>query len=287
MKIVLRRLIENCQEDEEIVVTDGASTDGTPEYLKELYEQGKIHQYISEKDAGEAHGYNKAMLMAKGELIKIITDDDVFYYPLIKECKKFMLENTQFDLLSGNIADMKDGINTNKRYEDDNFLKYKNEKKSFYFNGQPIFIRRRSLPLIGLLDTNFITVDVEFALRLTSNKKIKLCWLTDFLSVRIDNSDSNYNKFRDQIIEQADRLLVFYNKKEEPITEIDDRPFYKRTWPHKVLLKIYWSIKSKPLPEVHIQEVKSTVKVAFEQAFLNAEKWIEDDNKNKKANIIY
>ena len=91
LKEALGRLIKNAGEDEEIVVADGSSTDGTKEYLSQLYQNGKIHKFISEPDQNEAHGFNKCFVMARGELLKVVSDDDVFYYPAIRECKKFCL----------------------------------------------------------------------------------------------------------------------------------------------------------------------------------------------------
>ncbi len=44
LKITLGKLINELQQDEEIVVVDGNSSDGTKEYLKELFKEGKIHQ---------------------------------------------------------------------------------------------------------------------------------------------------------------------------------------------------------------------------------------------------
>jgi glycosyltransferase involved in cell wall biosynthesis len=79
LKEILEDLINNCKEDEEIVISDGASSDGTITFLESLLRDGKIHQFVSEKDFGEAHGFNKAILLANGELIKLISDDDIFF----------------------------------------------------------------------------------------------------------------------------------------------------------------------------------------------------------------
>ena len=84
LKVTVPQLLAACDEDDEIVVYDGGSTDGTREYFQKLFEEGKIHQFKSEKDFGEANGYNKAMLAAKGKIIKIISDDDAYYFPGIK-----------------------------------------------------------------------------------------------------------------------------------------------------------------------------------------------------------
>jgi glycosyltransferase involved in cell wall biosynthesis len=67
LKITLEKLITAIQPDEEIVVVDGNSTDGSREYLQGLFQAGSIHQYLSESDKNQAHGWNKALLMAKGD----------------------------------------------------------------------------------------------------------------------------------------------------------------------------------------------------------------------------
>ena len=46
----LNNLIQNLQKDEEIIVVDANSNDGTVDFLKNLYKDGKIQQFISEKD---------------------------------------------------------------------------------------------------------------------------------------------------------------------------------------------------------------------------------------------
>ncbi len=103
LKIVIGDLISNCKGDEEIIVTDGGSTDGSKDFLESLYNDGKIHQFISEKDSGEAHGFNKGILMANGIIIKLITDDDVFNYTVIKNCKNYLLKNSEIDILVCNL----------------------------------------------------------------------------------------------------------------------------------------------------------------------------------------
>ena len=50
LKITIAKLIDELKPDEEIVVVDGDSTDGSKEYLKRLFEEEKIHQFVSEPD---------------------------------------------------------------------------------------------------------------------------------------------------------------------------------------------------------------------------------------------
>jgi glycosyltransferase involved in cell wall biosynthesis len=188
LREVMKRLLENIQPDEEIVITDGASTDGTVEFLADLYKQGKIHQYISEPDCGEAHGFNKGILMASGILIKLLTDDDAFYYPGIQECKNFMLENKEVDYILGNIADVMigdkhtDNFVLIKLYERD-FINWQQGKSSgTFFCGLSMMLRKASISIFGLLDTSFSHVDLEYSFRIT-HRKAKIALNTSLMVI--------------------------------------------------------------------------------------------------------
>jgi len=217
LKEVMKRLLENVRVDEEIVVADGVSTDGTVEYLKDLHEQSKIHQFISEPDKGEAHGYNKALLMARGELIKLITDDDAFYYPGIQECKRFMLENKHIDVISGNTAQIM--LERPGRFKflaecQNNYQEWLNHSTSGWFIGLPLMIRKQSLSLTGLFSTGFIQVDTEYSLRITSLNHVNIAWHMSVLAVRIENPKSNFRSFSldRKSFEERDRMWYFFSQ---------------------------------------------------------------------------
>lgn len=215
LKEVMKRLLANLQENEEIVIADGASTDGTVEYLTELYKQGKIHQFISEPDKGEAHGYNKCLLMARGKLIKIITDDDAFYYPAIQECKNFMLEHEEIDVMSGNVAGVcleelnKFRVLTECEH---NYKSWLHTSNAVWFIGLPLMIRKKSLALTGLFFTGVIQIDTEYSLRITS-LNVNIAWNTALMVVRIDNPKSNFRNFKldNKAEEERDRMWFFYD----------------------------------------------------------------------------
>ncbi|MFM7859735.1 MAG: glycosyltransferase [Flammeovirgaceae bacterium] len=211
LKVTLPHLIRACQADEEIVVVDGGSTDGTVEFLKQLKSENKIHQFISEKDFGEAHGTNKAMLMARGELIKIITDDDAFHFQNINSCKEFMLSNNIIDVLGSNGYYVNTSISTQPEWVqmDSFFLNWKSNRKPFLFSGLSLMIRRSSLPLLGLLDTNFMIVDFEYTLRITSCKA-RVAWFTGATFLNIINPQSNSNKYLKRLRAEKKKLMKFY-----------------------------------------------------------------------------
>ncbi len=168
LKITLEKLIGELQPDEEIVVVDGNSLDGTKDYLQQLFKAGKIHQFISEPDKNQAHAWNKAMLLANGIIIKKIIDDDVFCYEAIRRCKAYMLEHADVDMvISNNLSSTLYGDKTiSKHTRQPEFKKWCSRLlPSFTFSDVSMLIRRGSLAYIGLYNTSYTMMDWEYSLR--------------------------------------------------------------------------------------------------------------------------
>lgn len=220
LRQVVERLIAARQPDEEIVVADGGSKDGTPEYLQGLFDSGLIQQFVSERDRGEAHGFNKAMLLARGEVLKLVTDDDAFCYPAIREAKAFMLANPEVDVLTGNTGLIHlEKLDSATLYDDvaQNYRRWLLHKEVVWMIGLPLMIRRSSLAITGLFHTGVVQVDTEFTYRITS-LNVSLAWSTAMLSVRIENPNSNFRvmnqgKATGTSSLEADRMRYYYDKR--------------------------------------------------------------------------
>ncbi|WP_262897303.1 glycosyltransferase [Rufibacter psychrotolerans] len=216
LKEVVSRLLSNIRDDEEFIVVDGGSKDGTREYLQDLYQQGLIHQFVSEPDKGEAHGFNKGMLMARGELVKVITDDDAFYYPVIRACKEYMLAHPEVDVMSAQtgLVNLED-LSSISLYDDcyANFMRWMETGQPGWFIGLPLLIRKKSLALTGLFHTGVVQVDTDFSLRITSFK-VNIAWCTGLSAIRIENPQSNFRNLKQQNASQSEyiRMLFFYDK---------------------------------------------------------------------------
>lgn len=213
LKEVLHRLLSDLHEDEEIVVVDGASTDGTVEYLTELHRQGLIHHFLSEPDHGEAEGFNKGMLLANGRLIKILTDDDAFYLPGIRCCKEYMLSYPHIDFIATDGAAFNWGpsaiIDKYSHTHSTGYQEWVKTLKPFSFCGLGIMLRKQSLPLLGLFHTGVIRVDAEYTLRVTSGKA-QIAWFTGRTWIHIPNSQSNVFVYGPQIDFEGEKLYQFY-----------------------------------------------------------------------------
>ena len=173
----LERTIQNARQfitdRDELVILDGGSTDDTPGVIER--NRDIIGCFVSEKDHGEAHAVNKGILLARGEYIKFLTDDDFTFAPCMAGVVRALEGDPRIDaLLCGG---------EHYHLEPDGTLKL-----DFYFRltgeraaavGRPVsetgdtagsglglIVRRRIIPLVGLFDTRFVCVDTEFLARL-------------------------------------------------------------------------------------------------------------------------
>jgi hypothetical protein len=132
-------------------------------------------------------------LLAKGILIKIISDDDAFYFPAFNTCKNYMLEHPEVDILAGNTAvtyaNNYKQIDVLEDYQN-GFMKWKDGKiKNFAFCMTPVLIRRSSLPLTGLFYVKSKIPDFEWTIRVSGFANI--AWYTGFPVVNIINNLSS------------------------------------------------------------------------------------------------
>jgi glycosyltransferase involved in cell wall biosynthesis len=216
LRITLEKLVNDLLPDEEIVVVDGNSTDGSKAYLQELFNKGKIHRFISESDKNQAHAWNKAMLMAKGIILKKVIDDDVFCYPAIRKCKDFMLANPAVDVVISNdlATNLYDYKNIQKISRLPQFEKWKNGiNPSFTFGDVHMLIRRASLAYIGLYNTSFIMMDWEYSLRI-SYLQARIVYYTGYNALSVTHAQSvSAIKNTTLITQQGKRGAIFYEYK--------------------------------------------------------------------------
>lgn len=216
----IEKVIAQKKPDEEILIADGGSTDGTREYLAELKAQGKIDYYISESDFGESHALNKLFLVAKGTLIKIINDDDAYYFPAIEECKKFMLSHPAVDILG-----MEGGSVKHKTPSElyvcqvagykDGWVKWSKDRTPFDSSVLGLMFRRSSLPVLGFWNLSFTMADTEYTFRVTAGKA-NIAWYTGSAYVYIKNQHGVTWVRRNRVAKEIARLRKFYLDEDPP-----------------------------------------------------------------------
>lgn len=252
LRVTLPQVIAHRRPDSEIVVIDGGSSDGTAEFLQQLVAEGKIQVAISERDQGEAHGFNKGMMMAQGEFIKILSDDDAYNFQMVDQCVEFLVDRPDVDCLAGdgwycNTAQAPFQLTRSRQL--DEFLLWKASRKPFIFCGLALLIRRASLPLVGLWNPAFFVIDYELSLRLTK-ARVKLAWCDRPLCVNVMNPRSNSGSRWKELEIEKQRLLYAYTGR-YPFPSFEMRDAFREIFrPLKRLL-----VKSKtatiPFPEAY------------------------------------
>jgi len=91
-------LRDQVDKDFEWVVADGASTDGTLEYLDSI--DGLNLKIISEEDFGIYDALNKAIKISDCEYYIVVGSDDYFYPDAISIYKGIIQENNNLDLVT-------------------------------------------------------------------------------------------------------------------------------------------------------------------------------------------
>lgn len=82
LKRTLDSLWQQSYDGFESIVVDGASSDGTPEFLKQ---ENKITRFVSEPDSGVYNAMNKAVTLCKGDFIIFMNAGDEFFNPFVLE----------------------------------------------------------------------------------------------------------------------------------------------------------------------------------------------------------
>lgn len=146
----------------EHIIFDGASTDGTSDWIRENYPE---IDYTSEKDRGQSHALNKGFSKASGEIIGWLNADDTYEPNSIQTAVDFLMEHPEYDLVCSdlNIIDEKSnkvGITLSEPFHVEGlFLDNKVKQPT-------VFMRKRVIEALNGLDERYhYVMDREFWLR--------------------------------------------------------------------------------------------------------------------------
>lgn len=217
LRVLLDRFSEQLAEDEELIVVDGDSSDGTIDYVAELTGGNASIRFIPGPDHCQAHGYNKGILSAEGRYLKLLTDDDVYYLPVLRRCADFLDEHPEVDVLCANTIDVRERegeVVYDSRPTENSFHEWSSGGAAFWFGDQGLLIRRSSLPIVGLLDTGVCCIDVEFSVRLTTLRQVRLAWYSGVGACSVINaaSLSVSDRFAEANAEEVARIFRYYGQ---------------------------------------------------------------------------
>jgi glycosyltransferase involved in cell wall biosynthesis len=133
----------------EVIVMDGASTDGTAELLQESLRND--HCWRSEKDRGQAHAINKGFHLALGEWIAFQNSDDFYLPGKLELILNILKENPTSDVVIGGMASV-DVTGKPFRVTSPKPILFVCLSQFNFINNQSFFVRREFLQKVGFLD---------------------------------------------------------------------------------------------------------------------------------------
>jgi len=183
LKRALDKILESDYPNLEIIVVDGASTDGTVQLLKTY--GNRITKWVSEPDGGEYFAVNKGLNFATGEIIKFMSDDDVLLPSALGIAGRYFLEHPDVDVVFGQqkwyvSTPQANVIVYDKPITDERCLTPRNwiRRSCNVPSHIASFIRKRVIDEVGSMSEVYWPGDVEFWARVARHEA-KMALLPD------------------------------------------------------------------------------------------------------------
>jgi glycosyltransferase involved in cell wall biosynthesis len=204
-KTILSVLSQETGYENEYIILDGASTDGTLDILKKYSDKIK---WVSNPDNGQADAVNKGIAMATGEIIGWLNSDDVYMPGALKKVIGYFDSNPECQWVYGqcNIIDHDDmeirkWVTKYKKYRTRKF----HEKSLLFENciSQPaVFFKKSAFSAVGQLSLDLpYAMDYDLWLRLA--KLYQPGIIHDYLaSFRVHGHSKSNRNSRKQFVEQ-------------------------------------------------------------------------------------
>lgn len=208
----LRKTVESVlsqtYDDFEYIIVDGASTDGSQDYLREIEKKwnrptNRLH-IISEPDTGIYNAMNKGIRMAQGEYLQFLNSGDSLVKPTT--LKDVFVLNRTADVVYGNRIDVYDTGKTEARQMPQQITAF--FLRNSMISHQASFIRRTLFEKVGMYreDLKYAS-DWEFYLKAFVQHNATSEYLDKFV-VYFDRGGISSNPAnREEMI--AERTLVF------------------------------------------------------------------------------
>jgi len=244
----LRKTVESVfaqtSHDFEYIVVDGASTDGSVEYLETQNSKLKTQNYklISEPDNGIYHAMNKGISMAKGEYVQFLNSGDWFVHERVVE---YMLNALPVgcDIYVGNKVSIRgDGkIRIEKNNPVVSFL-------TFYrstIQHTSAFIRKSLFDKYGMYDETLkIVSDWKWYLIVAGLNKAEVV----FTNINVSYFDTTGISSTNLALDKAERRKVLEELIPAPILADYDKYYFdidqmERIKKYPVLYKLVWFIE--------------------------------------------
>jgi glycosyltransferase involved in cell wall biosynthesis len=220
LSVVLPIYLMNKKDNYEIIISDGYSTDGTQEYLKELHRQGKLDHIIlaQERDNGEWEGFKKTLDYVTGDYVYFLTDDDCFNFIAIDAIAAFLENNPSIDYLIANGYDLKSNtleeLNYHGALKSNGSTKTHINKLKDGVCGLGIFVKAKLLTEIELFSPKFgKRTDKTLTLALLNSNYIGASTNTKtYVAIKNEKSNSYLSNYNYSAMQEPEALNQDFSK---------------------------------------------------------------------------
>lgn len=156
---------QNGEENIDIIVIDGGSTDGTLDTVNTYSD--KISYWESGKDSGISDAFNRGVYQASGDLVAILNSDDYWEPDTVSNVIKIASEKPQFDIYYGALRFH--DIRSSEQYILKSTLNGIQRRMTLFHPS--IFIRKQAYEKVGVYNTSFkYAMDSEWIHRAIKNE---------------------------------------------------------------------------------------------------------------------
>jgi glycosyltransferase involved in cell wall biosynthesis len=233
LQIVLEHYFAHKKSNYELIVSDGCSTDGTVEYLKELKEKNLIDTLIlsDKRDNGEWEGFKKTLDYITGDYFYLLTDDDFFDFYSINIAIDFLKNNKKVDFLIANGIDFKFNSLEDLNYH--SIIKKANSMQSSLNGlhdgvcGLGIFVKSILKNSLELFSPKFgKRTDKAISLTLMNSTFIGASTnIVTYVAIKNEKSNSHMYNYNYAFIEKTETLKLDLNKNFKCDTEFFTKRF--------------------------------------------------------------
>jgi glycosyltransferase involved in cell wall biosynthesis len=197
LKETLANVREFITPEDELIIIDGLSTDDTREIVQN--NRDIVTTFLSERDFGEAHAFNKGLFRARGRYIKPITDDDYYYPESMRRLIEEIEQNPDLDAIQcgGENWKLENGqlVFFGARCVPPQITATPEAIFDFAFSGPGLIIRRSAFERIGGVNSSCVSVDGDVMVKLIEcNCKIRYLDLRLFKWILYPHSGTTSRK---------------------------------------------------------------------------------------------
>jgi glycosyltransferase involved in cell wall biosynthesis len=220
LEITLQNYFENKKPNYELIISDGCSTDGTIEFLKELKEKGQIDTLIlsDKRDNGEWEGFKKTLDYVTGDYFYLLTDDDYFDFSSIDRIITYLEKNNKIDFLIANGIDFKfnglEELNYHSVIKNANSMYTEINKLHDGVCGLGLFIKSNLITKLELFSPKFgKRTDKTISLSLMNSKLLGASSnIKTYISIKNEKSNSHLYNYNYSFIEKPEIFKLEINK---------------------------------------------------------------------------